>query len=236
MSYLNTHVFSGEREPSVEDVFDVTQADPLQVLSLAEPPEYFIYGGTFGLNFFDREFPEVGAGFLLGVKRYDDREDGRFDFTKITAEFSAEVPLKYRNRRLAFRLRTVHHMADASDEVPFYLLETIGGGTTFRGFENYRFRDLRSLLMSLEYRWEVWTYTDFAIFADGAKVFQRPRDFDFTDLEGAFGFGILLRTPFEGRLGRYGRLRLDIAKSRESFQFYIGSGPAFGRRHPLLVQ
>ena len=105
-----------------------------------------------------------------------------------------------------------------------------------RGFRNYRFRDRRSLLMNLEYRWEVWTYADFVLFADGGKVFRRAGDLDFTDLQAGYGFGFLLRTPLVGQLGRYGRLRFDSAKSQEGFRIYIGSGPAFGRRFPPLIR
>jgi len=233
---LNTHLLPGPDESGEVSAFDIERAGDLEVLRGRRAPEYDIYGGTFGFNFFDREYPEVGAGIAIGVERFDDRKDDLFNFTKISADFSTEIPLKYRNRRIAFKIRTVHHMPDAGNNVPFYMLETIGGGTTFRGFSDYRFRDRRYLLMNLEYRWEAWTYADFAIFADGGKVFRRARDLDFTDLEAGYGFGILIRTPFEGRLGRYGRLRIDIANSREGFRFYIGSGPAFGRRHPPRVK
>ena len=51
-------------------------------------------------------------------------------------------------------------------------METIGGARTMRGFSEFRFRDTRNLLMNLEYRWEIWTYADMALFADGGKVFK----------------------------------------------------------------
>ena len=233
---LNTHVRSGKDTPSLEEVFSPADIDDLQVLGVVAPPEYILWGGTVGFNLFDREFPEVGAGVLIGVERYEQRDGDNFNFTRITGEFSTEVPLKHRNRRLAFRLKTVHQMADAGQAVPFYLQETIGGGTTFRGFDQYRFRDRRYLLMNLEYRWEVWTYADFVVFGDAGKVFRKAGDFDFSDLEAGYGFGVLVRTPFEGPLGRYGRLRIDIANSHEGIKFYIGSGPGFGRRHPPGVR
>ncbi len=236
LGFLNTHVKSGESFPSVEDIFPVEEQDDLTVLGIVDPPEYVLYGGTLGLNFFDREFPEAGAGLLLAVERYDAQDGDLFNFTRITGDFSTEIPLKYRNRRIAFRFRTVHHLADAGNDVPFYLLETIGGGTTFRGYDNYRFRDRRYLLMNLEYRWEVWTYADFVLLADAGKVFRRAADFDFSDLEFGYGFGILVRTPAEGRLGRYGRFRIDFTNSHEGFRVFIGSGPGLGRRLPPIFQ
>ena len=212
---LNTHILSGDDDPSVEAAFG-----PDQLPGAADSPEYVTYFGQLGFNFFDEGFPPAGFSLNFEVARYDDRDEGFFNFTKLTADFITEVPLGYRNRRLAFRFRTSHAMADAGQEVPFYLMETLGGGTSLRGFDNYRFRDRRNLLMNLEYRWEVWTFADFALFADAGKVFDRAGDFDFSDLEAGYGFGLIIRSPIGG-----GTFRIDISNSHEGFKIFFGSGP-----------
>ncbi|HSR54416.1 MAG TPA: BamA/TamA family outer membrane protein [Acidobacteriota bacterium] len=212
VGFLNSHVLPAEGTSA----FDRFTLD--QLPGADDPPEYATYIGQLGFNFFDDGFPAAGVGLNFEVARFDDRDRGRFDFTRVTADFLTEIPLGYRNRRLAFRLRTSHSMADAGDQVPFYLMETLGGGTSLRGFDDYRFRDQRNLLMNLEYRWEVWRYADFAIFADAGKVFRRAGDLDFSDLEAGYGFGLLIRSPFGGTF------RIDLANSHEGFRIYIGSG------------
>ena len=119
------------------------------------------------------------------------------------------------------RVRTSHSTADAGQEVPFYFLETIGGAASLRGFREYRFRDARSLLVNLEYRWEVWTYLDFAVFSDAGKVFSERDDFDFRDLEASYGFGMRIHTPANTVF------RIDLARSSEGFKLHFGGGPTF---------
>ncbi|HSR67114.1 MAG TPA: BamA/TamA family outer membrane protein [Acidobacteriota bacterium] len=212
VGYLNSHVLPAEGTSA----FDRFTLD--QLPGADDPPQYATYIGQLGFNFFDEGFPPAGVALNFEVARFDDRDEGRFDFTRLTADFLTEIPLGFRNRRLAFRLRTSHSMADAGDRVPFYLMETLGGGTSLRGFDDYRFRDERNLLMNLEYRWEVWRYADFAIFADAGKVFRRAGDLDFSNLEAGYGFGLLIRSPFGGSF------RIDVANSHEGFRIYIGSG------------
>ena len=99
--------------------------------------------------------------------------------------------------------------------------ETLGGAGSIRGFREYRFRDSRNILLNVEYRWEVWTYADLAVFYDGGKVFSDASDLNFSDLESGYGFGIRGHGP-GGSV-----MRFDFAWSREGFIWHIGSGPSF---------
>ena len=42
---------------------------------------------------------------------------------------------------------------DDDDTVPYFLLPSLGSGSTLRGYSSWRFRDRHSLLMSGEWRW-----------------------------------------------------------------------------------
>lgn len=216
LGYIDTGIFPGEVAPSLEDTFD-----PFATPGFFRQPEYFTYGGQVSLNFRDRGTPPVGVGFQFEVERFDERSANLFNYTRYTGEFQANLPLGYRNRRLAFRARTSHSLPDAGQQVPFYRLETIGGSKTLRGFREYRFRDLRNLLLNLEYRWEAFRFADMALFADGGKVFSRAGDLDFTDLHASYGIGILIRAPTGFRL------RIDLARSNEGIRIHIGAGPRF---------
>ena len=46
--------------------------------------------------------------------------------TRVIADVKGYIPLGPKNRILALRLRTSHSLDDENDEVPFYLMETLG--------------------------------------------------------------------------------------------------------------
>ena len=57
--------------------------------------------------------------------------------------------------------------------MPFYLMPTLGGNDTLRGFREYRFRGPHAILAQAEYRWEIWSGLDGALFYDAGKVADR---------------------------------------------------------------
>lgn len=184
--------------------------------------DYFVYGGHADVTLYDRDTsPAVGVKLAVVGQRYDDRTSDRHDFTRVSSELQAHLPLGYRNRILAMRFRTSHDVGHDGGVPPFYLMETLGGADTIRGFPEYRFRGSRNYLLNLEYRWEVWTYVDFALFYDAGKVFTEASGLDLHDVKSGYGFGIRGHAP-GGMV-----MRFDLAKSAEGFVLHIGSGPDF---------
>ena len=184
--------------------------------------DYLVYGGRADLTLYDREIsPAVGAGLAVAAQRYDDQTSDLYDFTRVTGELQAHVPLGYRNRILALRFRTSHAVGHEGGAPPFYLMETLGGADTIRGFPEYRFRGSRNYLVNLEYRWEVWTYLDFALFYDAGKVFSEADAMDLHNVKSGYGFGVRGHAP-GGMV-----VRFDLAKSAEGLVLHIGSGPSF---------
>ena len=213
---LNTNIGSGADAPSFEEIFDV------DLLPGPEGSDYFVYGGNVRFKWLDSGYPEAGIVVISGAERFSDRDDDNFNFTRVIGELQVHVPLGYRSRRLAFRARTSHSLADSGQVIPFHAMETIGGARSLRGFSEFRFRDTRNLIMNLEYRWEVWTYADMALFTDWGKVFNRFGDLDLSDLEASNGIGFRFHLPGTGT-----SLRLDLARSPEGIVFHIGGGPKF---------
>ncbi len=212
----NGRIASGLRGPSLEARFSAAGTPGFQ-----SQPEFLVYGGHAAVALLDDGFPPVGLTLRIDAERYDDRGTGAFDFTRVVADIQAQIPLGYRSRILAFRFRTSHASADAGAQVPFYLMETVGGAKSIRGFREYRFRDARNVLLNLEYRWEVWTYMDLAIFADAGKVFSDADEFGFDDLHAGYGFGIRTHSPNNTVF------RIDLSRSVEGFRLHVGAGPTF---------
>ena len=157
----------------------------------------------------------------VDVERLENRDGAPLDFDRVVADVHGYLPLGARNRMLALRFRTSHATTQAGHRVPFYLMETLGGARSLRGFREYRFRDTRNLLVNAEYRWEVWTHVDFALFYDAGKVFSEASEFDFQNLKSGYGFGV--RTHAFGDT----IVRIDIARSNEGIKLHIGAGPSF---------
>lgn len=216
--FLEVETGPGEEERSVEERFD-----PASVPGFGRPTtDYSVVGGWVEFDVRNKwADPPVGVVLRVGSRRYDDQELNEFDFTRVYGDLKAYIPLGYRSRILALRLRTSHSSADGGDHVPFHLMETLGGAKTIRGHQEFRFRDTRNLLFQAEYRWEVWTYVDFTFFFDAGKVFSNEDDFNFSHMHTGYGLGLRAHTP-EGFV-----LRFDLARSREGVKFHISGGPSF---------
>ena len=146
---LAAEVRGGTGDDPIFDVFP-----PEVVPGFGGKTNYVVYGGDVTVDLRDEGFPPVGAVFKVEAHRYEDTTTDQFDFDHVVGEVQGHIPLGYRNRRLALRVRSAHSIGRDGGEVPFYLMETIGGGSTLRGFDEYRFRESRNLLINAEYRWE----------------------------------------------------------------------------------
>lgn len=216
--WLHAETASGDAGVPVDDIFD-----PGEIPGLATPStDYVVTGAWVEADLRDKwEDPPVGIIFRATGERYDDRELDRFDFTRYVGDLKSYIPLGYRSRVLALRIRTSHATPYGGGEVPFYLMETLGGAKTIRGFSEFRFRDTRNLLLQAEYRWEVWTFVDFSFFFDAGKVFSDTSDFNFKNMHTGYGFGVRAHGP-GGMV-----IRFDLARSNEGIAFHVSAGPSF---------
>jgi outer membrane protein assembly factor BamA len=104
---------------------------------------------------------------------------------------------------------------ETGNEIPFYMQPTLGGSSDLRGYRRYRFYDNNLFLLSAEYRWEVFTLMDAAVFMDAGKVFHRDGDFNLENLESDAGFGFRFKTR------KAVVFRVDTAFSHEGFGLWI---------------
>jgi hypothetical protein len=138
--------------------------------------------------------PRQGLRYALAYQHFDGRDGSQSDFDRVEADVQHYISLYKQRRVLAF-----HGFASVSDEssggeVPFYFMRTLGGPDDLRGFRRFRFRDRNMLLLQAEYRWEIFTALDGAIFYDAGKVASRAEDLNFSDLETDYGIGFRFGT------------------------------------------
>jgi hypothetical protein len=202
---------------STETVFGPDEAPGIDVQS-----NYLIAGCTaqFDLRNLSTD-PHRGTYAAAGYWRYSAQSHEQFSFHRLVA--TAEQYIPYLNEKRVIALRAITELSFHSEDqvVPFYLQATLGSDTDLRGFRRYRFYDENSIAFNAEYRWEVSTGFDMALFADAGKVFHRPGDISLYDLETSAGFGF----RFKSRSSVVARL--DTGFSREGFQVWLKFGKLF---------
>ncbi len=214
--YLLTNVGPGtiDDRPSTQDLFDDSTAPGLE-----RQPDFFHLDAGLYLAYEDD--PNLPSG-ILGVQfsRFDDINDRRFEFNRLTLDARGYLPLGSRQRTLAGRFYVVRDYADDPMQIPFYFMKTLGGRDTLRGYKDFRFRDSNLIYLSSEYRWEATTGVELAAFYDTGKVFSQDTELSFDHLRHSFGVGIraksMRRTVF----------RIDLGRSEEGTFVYFAFGPS----------
>jgi outer membrane protein assembly factor BamA len=138
--------------------------------------------------------PHAGTHFIVKLNKFNDRKYDQYSFQQIDSSIEQCLSFFNGKRVIALRARSVLSYPDNGNAVPFYMQPTLGGTSDLRGYRRYRFYDDNSFLMTAEYRWEIFTLLDAAIFADAGKVFHQDRDFNLEKLEGDVGFGLRFKT------------------------------------------
>ena len=208
----------GGRASAVQDRFT-----PADAPGLDRQPDFGHYFAFAEANTRQpRGNPRAGGLYAVRFERFDDRDFNAYNFDRFEAEVQQYLSLFNQRRVLALRGLVSSASPDEGQQVPFYLQHTLGGPDDLRGFRRNRFRDDHLLLLQAEYRWEVFTAMDAALFADWGKVAARRRDLNLRDLEHDYGFGVRFGTDngvflrIEGAFG-----------SRDGKHFVFRFGDAF---------
>jgi hypothetical protein len=175
--------------PPVEEVFP-TSALP----GFLDPTDFLRSSAFVEVDYREPLNARKGGWYRLSVARHDDRTDGRFTFTRTDVDLRQYVSFLSERRVLAGRAFVATTEAAGGSQVPFYLLPALGGNDTLRGFRALRFRGPHALLLQGEYRFEIWSGLDGALFYDAGKVALRRSDLDLKDLERDYGFGFRFNT------------------------------------------
>ena len=132
-----------------------------------------------------------------------------------------------RAARRALDLRAERRQLD----VPFYLMPSLGGNDTLRGFRNYRFRGPHALLLQAEYRWEIWSGLDGRCSTTPARSRWIARDLESRRAWSTTTASASGSTPTNGVV-----MRVDAAfGSRDGKHLHIVFGGVFLRRCVCLL-
>jgi hypothetical protein len=219
VEYAAPRVGSGTDDslPSTDELFDETTAP-----GLSEDVDF-----VRSLAFLDVDWRRPlnarnGGWYRVEVSRYEARGSADASFNRIDVDLRQFVGFLAERRVLVARLVASTSDVEASQTMPFYMMPTLGGNSTLRGFRDYRFRGPHALLAQGEYRFEIWSGLDAALFYDAGKVAMRRSELNFRHLESNYGFGFRFNTN-EGVV-----LRVDSAfGSRDGKHLWVVFGGTF---------
>jgi outer membrane protein assembly factor BamA len=223
---LRGSVYSGYRR-SRADGSSMREGTPEEELFWGGVPgisrgvDYWLTEFEFGLDRLDsRGNPRSGVSILFDHSLFVDRED-RLSFQRTGVEFQGYLPFFHKHRVLALRMSGVTTDDAGSQGVPFYDLPFVGGHSSLRGYEEYRFRDRKAVLINLEYRFEAFIGLDIALFGDTGQVGREWSDFRLSEFKSSYGGGFRFNTA------RSVFLRIDIGHSVEGTRFFFKFGNVF---------
>jgi len=200
--------------PSIE-----TKYTPETLPGLGAEPTYLRSQAMFGFDW--RPAPRYARrGGFYGVTFNDYADSDKvFGFRRIDYEVIQHVPILRETWMISLHGLAQTTSKKSGQEIPFFMLPSLGGGSNLRGYSSWRFRDRHSLLLQAEWRIAVNRFLDTAVFYDTGKVAARAEDLNLDGLKGDYGFGVRFHSPFATAL------RIDIARSHEgtSLVFAVSS-------------
>jgi surface antigen Omp85-like protein len=201
---------------SVDDVFT-----PATLPGLDTRTTYLRTLATVGFDWRPASgYARRGGYYGVTAHDYSDRDD-QFGFRRVQYEAIQHFPILREAWVISLHGLVQNTWRKGDQQVPFFMLPSLGGGSNLRGFSSWRFRDRNSLLLQAEWRIAVNRFFDTAVFYDTGKVAARTSDIDFNGLKHDYGFGARFHTPFSTVL------RIDVARSNEGTSLVFATSPVF---------
>jgi outer membrane protein assembly factor BamA len=202
--------------PSIDDVYT-----PETLPGLGATVSYLHSHATLGIDTrANPGYARRGGSYSVTFRDFSDVDDA-YGFTQVDYEAVQHIPVLRETWVLSFRGAASTTGLKQDQQIPFFMLPAIGGGSSLRGYNSWRFRDRNSLLVQAEWRVMVNRYFDTAVFYDAGKVAAEARDLNLKDLRDDYGIGFRFHGPFSTPL------RIDFAHGREGLSINFGSSAAF---------
>ena len=203
-------------DPSIEDVYT-----PAELPGLQTSTTYVHSQGTVGFDWRTAPgYSRRGGFYGVTVHDYHDRDDA-LGFRQVDYEAIQHIPILREAWVVSLRGLAETTWSKDGQEVPFFMLPSLGGGTNLRGFSSWRFRDRHSLLLQAEWRIMANRFFETAVFYDTGKVAAHASDLNLDGLKTDYGFGARFHTPFSTAL------RIDVARSDEGTRLVFAMSPVF---------
>jgi hypothetical protein len=202
--------------PSVEDVYTPDAAP-----GVGADPAFLRTSASIGYDSRPAaDYARRGGLAELSHHRYVDR-DGVHSFNRLDAEVVKHIPILRENWVISLRglLQTI---TNDHAQAPYFLLPSLGSGSTLRGYGSWRFRDRHAALTSAEFRWIPSRLAlDMALFYDAGTVAPAFDQIALRSFVSDVGVGVRFHGPVSTPL------RIDLAHGREGMHLVFAASAAF---------
>jgi Omp85 superfamily domain len=202
--------------PSIEEIFT-----PETAPGLGASPTYLHTVASGGIDWRPAAgYARRGGLYQVSYHNFADRDE-TYSFDRVDGEVVQHLPILRENWVISLH-GLVQTTLDDDDVVPYFLLPSLGSGSTLRAYPSWRFRDRHSLLLSGEFRWiPNRRGLDMALFYDMGKVTSRWDELSLNGLKSNVGVGIRFHSPVATPL------RIELAKGREGLHLVFAGSAAF---------
>ena len=203
-------------EPSIDTVYT-----PETLPGLGTSTTYLHSEGTLALD--SRPSPGYARrGGYYGISFHDYHDqDGRYGFRRTDYEAIQHIPILRETWVLSLHGELQLANAANNQTVPFFMLPSLGGGSSLRGFASWRFRDLNSLLLSADWRVIANRFLDMALIYDAGRVAARRSDLTSAPLKSDYGVGFRFHGPLSTPL------RIEFVGGGEGLNIVFSAKAAF---------
>ena len=162
-----------------------------------------------------------GGLYRVDGSSYHQTNGSGHSFIRFDAEAQQFIPLVRENQVIALRALASTTGTGNGHEVPYFLMPSLGGSHTLRGYSAGRFRDRNRLLLTGEYRWTAGPFIDMALFLDAGRVSPAASDLATGRFTRTYGIGVTLHT-FTSTL-----TRMEVARTPQGTALVLSFGPSF---------
>ena len=204
------------RKASIEERFTSATAP-----RLGEDPAFARSATTASLLWTATPAYSRRGGFLQFTYDGRARVDGDGGFGIARTEIVQHIPLLRETWVVSLRGRTDGVVGRGSN-APYFLLPSLGSGSTLRAYQTDRFRDLHSVLLTGEWRWIPSRLAlDMALFVDAGRVGPTWKDVTSGGLKTDYGIGVRFHAPAATAL------RIDLARGSEGMRLVFATSAPF---------
>jgi hypothetical protein len=202
--------------PSIETVHTPSTAP-----GLGDSPDYVHVALSGGIDTrLSPGYARRGGLYQISYHNYADTDE-TYSFDRVDGEIVQHLPILRENWVISLHGLVQTTLSD-DDVVPYFLLPSLGSGSTLRAYPSGRFRDRHSLLLTGEFRWIPSRLgLDMAFFYDMGKVTPRWDDLSLKGLKSNVGVGVRFHSPLATPL------RIEFAHGREGINIVFSGSAAF---------
>jgi hypothetical protein len=202
--------------PSVDQIYT-----PETLPGLGAQPVYWHTIGAVGVDSRPaRGYARRGGYYAATFQDFTDTGH-QFGFDQIDYEAIQHFPILRESWVISVRGWAQTTYQKTGQQVPFFMMPSIGGGSDLRAYTSWRLRDLNSLVLQAEWRVIVNRFLDMALFYDAGKVAARRTDLTPTGMKTDAGLGFRLHGPIATPL------RIEFAYGSEGFGLVLAASEVF---------